>query len=129
MGNSFLSTLSRRERQIVEAIYELGEATVADVVRRVGEPEAHDSVRVTLANLERKGVLKRRAEGNRNIYRAAVSREKATRSAVKDLLNTFFAGSSSRAILAMLDLSRESLTKEELDEIAERLDQAEDSAR
>jgi predicted transcriptional regulator len=129
MGNSILSSLSRRERQIVEAIYVLGEATVADVVRRVGEPEAHDSVRVTLANLERKGVLKHRAEGNRNVYRPAVSRDKATRSAVRDLLNTFFAGSSSRAILAMLDLSRESLTQEELDEIAARLDGSEERTR
>lgn len=127
MGDSLLSQLSRREREIVEAIYVLGEATVADVVRRLDDPEGHDSVRVTLANLERKGVLKRRSEGNRNVYRAAVPRERATRAAVTDLLNTFFGGSSSRAILTMLDLTKDRLSQAELDEITRRLEELEDS--
>jgi BlaI family penicillinase repressor len=121
MGESVLSRLSRRERQIMEAVFVLTEATVAEVVQQLREPEAHDSVRVTMAILERKGVLKSRSEDNRNVYRAVVSREKATRSAVKDLLNTFFGGSSSQAILTMLDLAGDKLSAEELEEIARRL--------
>ena len=101
----------------MDALFALGEASVADVVERIDDPSAHDSVRVTLGILERKGHVRHRQAGNRNIYRPTVSREKARRSAMDHLLRTFFEGSPSRAILAFLDQTRDRLSEEELQEI------------
>jgi predicted transcriptional regulator len=123
MGKPFNAPFSRRERQIMVAIYALGDAGVSEVVAAIGEPEAYDSVRVTLGILERKGHLKRRADGNRNIYAPTVSAEKARRSAMRHLVETFFAGSSSRAILAFLDLTGHRLSERELKEIAGWIDE------
>ena len=106
----------------MDAVLALGEATVQDVVDFIDDVSARDSVRVTLAILERKGHLKHRREGNRNVYSAVVSRGTAQRSAMRHLARTFFGGSTSRAILAFLDQSGHRLTAEELDEIARRIE-------
>jgi predicted transcriptional regulator len=112
------SQLSRRERQIMSIVYQLGEASVADVVRRMLEGPGYDSIRVTLGILVRKGFVKHRREQRRYIYSPTVPRTKASRSAMRDLLRTFFAGSTSKAVLAMLDMSSKRLTKRDLDQIA-----------
>ena len=112
----------------MDAIHALGEATVHEVVQHVGEAEARDSVRVTLGILEKKGFLRHRKDGNRNVYFPVISRTVAQRSAMQHLVRTFFGGSSSRAILAFLDQTGHRLSPEELDEIAQRIDeQAEES--
>jgi len=113
---------SRRERQIMDAVYALRSASAQDVVARIGEPDAYHSVRVTLGVLERKGYLKHRKDGNRNIYSAVVPADSAKKSAMRHLVRTFFGGSPSRAILAFLDQAGSRLTAEELEEIAGRLD-------
>ena len=113
---------SRRERQIMDAVFSLEEATVNQVVDHLNEPEAYDSVRVTMGILEKKGYLTHRQEGGRNVYRATIERQKAQRSAMRHLLETFFDGSSRQAILAFLDMSGEGLSDKELDEIARRVD-------
>lgn len=118
MGRPLRNRFSRRERQIMDAIYEIGEATAADVVAQLDEPDAYDSVRVTLAILERKGHLRHRQEGNRNVYFPTVSRERAMRSEMQHLVRTFFGGSATEAVLAFLDQSKHRLTDVELEEIA-----------
>lgn len=116
--------LSRLERGIVDALYRLGEGAVTDVTHAMpGEP-SHDSVRVTLRILERKGVVTHRREGPRYVYRPAVPAERARQQAAGHLTRTFFGGKPSRAILALLDMSAEQITREELDEIAARIDRA-----
>ncbi|HET9581561.1 MAG TPA: BlaI/MecI/CopY family transcriptional regulator [Gemmatimonadota bacterium] len=121
--------LSRLERSIVEALYRLGEGAVADVTRAMpGEP-SHDSVRVTLRILERKGVVTHRQDGPRYIYRPAVPAERARRQAAGHLTRTFFDGKPSRAILALLDMSAEEISREELDQIAARIERAGRRAR
>ena len=122
MDEPLHTRLSRRERQIVDAVYALGEATVAEVVDHLDEPEAYDSIRVILGNLDRKGLLSHRREGRSYVYAPAIPREKARRPAMSHLLETFFAGSSSRAILAFLDMSRDELTAEELERISAWID-------
>lgn len=114
--------LSRRERQLMDAVYALGRASVSDVVNRLGEPEARDSVRVTLANLERKGYLAHEQVDNRNVYFATVTPTVARRSAMRHLTRTFFGGSPSDAALAFLNLSKDRLTPDDLDEIARWVD-------
>ncbi|MGD2216997.1 MAG: BlaI/MecI/CopY family transcriptional regulator [Gemmatimonadales bacterium] len=113
--------LSRREREIMEILYRLGEASAADVVGRMDPDPGYDSVRVTLGILEKKGHVKHRQEGRRYIYTPTVPHEMASRSAIRNVLHTFFRGSSSRAILALLGMSR--LSREELDVIAKWIEE------
>jgi predicted transcriptional regulator len=114
--------LSRREREIMDVVYALGEATVADVASRMHDRPSYDTVRVTLAILKKKGHLTHRRDGRRYVYRPTVAREKATRSALRNVVSTFFGGSSSQAILAMLDMHSEKLTPEEIEEIQALID-------
>lgn len=106
----------------MDAVFSLREATVSDVVDYMGEPDAYDSVRVTMGILEKKGYLTHRQEGGRNVYTATIARDRARRSAMRHLMETFFEGSSTQAILAFLDMSGERLSEEELDEIAARIE-------
>jgi predicted transcriptional regulator len=111
-----LARLSRREREIMEVLYRLGEASAADVAGRMDPDPGYDSVRVTLGILEKKGHVQHRQEGRRYIYMPTVPHEAASRSAIRNVLQTFFRGSPSRAIVALLGMSR--LSREELDVIA-----------
>ncbi len=113
--------LSRRETQIMDTVYRLGEATVADVLRELPDPPGYNSVRVTLRILEEKGFLKHRQDQQRYVYRPSVPHEQAKRSAVAHLLETFFAGSAPRAVATLLDMSVARLDKRELDEMAEMI--------
>jgi predicted transcriptional regulator len=106
----------------MEVLYQLGEASVHDVVSRMEDDLSYDTVRVTLSILMKKGVLDRRRDGKRHIYRPVISHDRASRQAVRNLLKTFFNGSPSRAMLAMLDVSSEDLTEEELAEIEELIE-------
>lgn len=109
--------LSRRERQILEAVYALGSAGAREVAARLGEPDALDSIRVTLIGLEKKGAVRHRVEGRRHIYAPTEARGKASAAALKRVTSTFFGGSPKRALVALLDLSEDSLAKEDLDEL------------
>lgn len=104
----------------MEILYRLGEASAPEVARHMVPDPGGDSVRVTLGILKKKGHVQSRADGRRNIYRPVVPRATASRSAVRNVVRTFFGGSSSSAILAMLGMSR--LSPDELDEIAEWVD-------
>ncbi len=113
--------LSRREREIMEILYRLGEASAADVVGRMDPDPGYDSVRVTLGILEKKGHVKHRQDGRRYVYTPTVPHETASRSAIRNVLHTFFRGSPSRAILALLGMSK--LSREELDVIAQWIEE------
>ena len=116
--------LSRLERSIVDALYRLDEGTVADVLKLMpGEP-SYDSVRVTLGILEKKGFVSHRRDGPRYVYRPTVSAERARSQAARHLTRTYFGGKPSRAILALLDLSSGDISREELDQIAARIQSA-----
>jgi BlaI family transcriptional regulator, penicillinase repressor len=116
--------LSRRERQIMDVLYRLGEATAADIVARLPDAPAYNSVRVTLGILERKGYVGHRQEGPRYVYAPTIPADRAGRSAARHLLRTFFDGSPSRAILALLDSGSSRLSRMELDEIAAMIERA-----
>ena len=124
MTESLQSALSRRERQIMDVIYRLGEASAADVVRALPDRPAYNTIRVTLGILEKKGFLKHRQEGPRYVYEPTIAAAKAQQSALKHLLQTFFRGSPSAAILTLLDGSSARLSAKELDAIARAIAQA-----
>ena len=125
MTDAMHSALSRRERQIMDVIYQLGEAGTSEVADRLADRPAYNTVRVTLGILERKGHLKHRRDGTRYVYAPMVPRETAKRSAMRHVLATFFQGSPSAAILALLDGSEsKKLSRNDLDEIARAIAQA-----
>ncbi len=106
----------------MNVLYGLGEAGAAEVAKRVRHEGRHDSVRVTLRILERKGHIKHRQDGRRYVYSPTVPHQAASRSAIRGLISTFFRGSPKSAVLALLGMSR--LSKNELDEIAEWVEAA-----
>lgn len=124
MSKPLYTQLSRRESQIMDIIYHLGEATVAQVLDKMADPPGYNSVRITLGILEKKGYLRHHRDGQRYVYAPIVSPEKAKRSVLGHLLKTFFAGSTSSAILTLLDMSSSRLSEEELDEISAWIEQA-----
>jgi predicted transcriptional regulator len=118
MNKNIFNDLSRREREIMNIVYEIGEANVSDVCERMEDDPGYDSVRITLGILTRKGFLTHRRENRKYIYMPTVPHKRASRSAAKNMLRTFFNDSPKQAIMAMIDMSSSKMTKKELDEIA-----------
>jgi predicted transcriptional regulator len=107
------SELSRRERQIMDAVFALGEATVNDVVQAIPSPPTAMSVRRLMHILEEKGYLRRKPGGREVIYAPRESKGKAGRSALENVLETFFGGSLEEALAAHLHSRKDQVTAEE----------------
>lgn len=116
--------LSRRERQIMDIVYQLGRATAAEVRDRLPDAPGYSAVRAMLRVLEEKGHVEHRQDGPRYVYRATVSVEVARRSALSRVLKTFFDDSLEEAVATLLDVSSSNLSDEELDRLAEMIDHA-----
>ena len=115
---------SRRERQILEVLYALGEGSVADVGSQLVDAPGYSAVRALLRVLEEKGHVRHRQEGRKYVYSATRSRRQAGRSALRRALRTFYDGSVARAVAAMLDATSAKLSKAESDEIMRRIREA-----
>ena len=124
MSKPFYIFLSRRESQILDIIYRLGDASVTDVLKNIPEPPGYNSVRVILTILENKGYLKHKKEGQRYIYYPTELPEKAKKSALQHLLSTFFEGSPPKVVSTLLDMSPSGLSRKELDELSKMIEQA-----
>ena len=116
--------LSKRECQIMDVIYRLGEAGVSDIIESLESPPSYNSVRVTLSILEKKGYLKHRQEGQRYVYIPTEVPEKAKRSVLEHVLSTFFENSASNVVSTLLGMSAVKLSKEELQELSEMIEKA-----
>lgn len=121
--------LSRRERQIMEVVYRLGEATVADVQREIPDPPSYSAVRTFLRILEEKGHVRHKEVGPRYVYLPRVSREKARRSALRGLLRNFFDDSRESLVAELLDDEASRLSPEELDNLAGLIERARKEGR
>ncbi len=121
--------LSRRERQIMDIIYRLGEATAAEVMENLPDPPSYSAVRALMRILEEKTHLRHRQEGPRYVYTPTVPLDAAKQSALKHVLSTFFEGSVSQAVAALLDLGRGDLTDAELERLARLIDLTQDEGR
>jgi predicted transcriptional regulator len=115
---------SRRERQIMEILYQRGKASASEVRAAMPDAPGYSAVRAMLRVLEEKGQVKHLAEGLKYVYVPVVNPDKAKRSAVKHLLDTFFSDSPEQVVAALLDVSSKRLTREELDRMAELIDKA-----
>ncbi|HVV47405.1 MAG TPA: BlaI/MecI/CopY family transcriptional regulator [Bryobacteraceae bacterium] len=115
--------LTRREREIMNAVFALGNRASAEEVRaRLTDPPGDSAVRVMLARLERKGFLKHQQEGVRYLYSATASPANARRSALQQYVKTFFGGSIRQMITALV--AEEKLTGDELDALSREIDRA-----
>jgi predicted transcriptional regulator len=116
--------LSRRERQILDILYQHGRATAAEVQAALPEPPSYSAVRALLRILEDKGHVRHEQDGPRYIYVPTLGRENAKRSALRHILQTFFDGSTEQAISALLDDSSAKLSRAELDRLARLIESA-----
>ena len=121
---SAAGNLSRRERQIMDILYQRGKASASDVREAMEAAPGYSAVRAMLRVLEEKGHVKHQAEGLKYVYVPVVARDKAKRSAVKHVMETFFNGSAEQIVAALLDGSSTRLTREELDRMSEMIEQA-----
>ena len=117
-------SLSRRERQIMDILYQRGKASASDVREAMEAAPGYSAVRAMLRVLEEKGHVRHQAEGLKYVYVPVVARDKAKRSAVKHVMETFFNGSAEQIVAALLDVSSTRLTREELDRMSEMIEQA-----
>jgi len=116
--------LSRRERQIMEILYQRGKASAAEVREAMSDAPSYSAVRALLRVLEEKGHVKHEADGLKYVYVPVVTHEKAKRSAVKQLIETFFRDSPEQMVAALLDVSSRRLTQDELDRMAAMIERA-----
>lgn len=116
--------LSRRERQVMEAVYARGEATASDVLAALPDPPTRTAVRTFLRILEDKGHLTHRKAGREFVYRPTRPRGQVARSALRRLLDTFFGGSLERAVAAYVSDPKARLSDEELRRLTSLIDDA-----
>ena len=117
--------LSRRERQIMDVVYQRGEATAAEVLEALPDPPSYSAVRALLRVLEGKGHV--RHQGPRYVFLPTVSRETARRSALARVVQTFFDGSNQAAVAALIDQS--SLSRADIDRLDHLIDRARQEGR
>lgn len=121
--------LGRRERQIMDAVFQLGKASVAEVQRELPDPPSYSAVRAMLGILEEKGLLRHERDGLRYVYRPTVPRGTAQQSALKHLVRTFFNDSPERAVAALLAMSDAKLTPTDMKRLARLVERAKAEGR
>jgi predicted transcriptional regulator len=123
------TSLSRRERQIMDILYRRGSGTAADIKAEMPDAPGYSAVRAMLRILEEKGHLKHHADGPRYVFTPVVSRPAAQKSALRQMIRTFFDGSPTQAVAALLDMSAQKLSDEELDELSKLVEQAKEEGK
>ena len=120
--------LTRREREIMDALFALGDRAPAEAIReRLSDPPSYSAVRAMLAKLEAKGFVRHHEEGLRYVYTPTKSRASAQRSAVHTLVQVFFGGSPSQAVTALL--KQETWSDDELDALRAEIERVRKDGR
>ena len=122
--DGLLRELSRRERQIMDFLYRHGRATAAEVQADIPDPPGYSAVRAMLRVLEEKGHARHEQDGPRYVYVPRVARDRAKRSALRHVVQTFFDGSAEQAMAALLDDRSAKLSDDDLDRLARLIDRA-----
>ena len=116
--------LSRRERQIMDILYQRGRASASEIHHALPDAPTYSAVRAKLRVLEEKGHIRHEEEALRYVYVPTMPRDTACKSALRHLVSTFFEGSVEDAVVALLDLSSAKLSPAEIDRIQGIVDQA-----
>jgi predicted transcriptional regulator len=127
MKKSCFADLSRRERQIMEVVYRDGRVTAGEVLERLPDAPGYSAVRAMLRILESKGHLRHEDDGTRYSYLPTLPKQTARRSALQNLVETFFEGSTEKVVAALLD--RDDLTDEDLARLSSLIEQARKEGR
>lgn len=109
-----LNKLSRRERQIMDVLYRLEQASAKEIQDALGDPLSDSSIRTFLRKLEEKGHIKHREAGPKFIYSPIVARNKASASALSNVVKTFFSDSPLMAVNSLLDMSMEDISEDDI---------------
>ena len=129
MAGTELNGLSRRERQIMDFLYEHERASVGEVMAGIADPPSYSAVRALLNTLEQKGHVTHIEDGRAYVYQPTLQKDSARKGALQHLLRTFFDGSTEQAVAALLDLRKNRLSPEELDRIDQMVEQAKREGR
>jgi predicted transcriptional regulator len=121
--------LSRRERQIMDIVFRRGSATIRDVLADLPDPPSYSAVRALVRILEEKGHLQHSEDGPTYVYSPTQRPERARASALAHVVHTFFGGSATDTVAALLDLEGRELSREELDELGALIEQARKEGR
>ena len=116
--------LSRREREIMDILFQLGEASAAEVQERLVDPPSYSAVRAMLAKLKVKGQIVHEERGPRYVYSPVMAKTTARKSAMSRLVQTFFGGSASAAVSGLLGSSASEMSDQELDQLARMIEDA-----
>ena len=122
-------TFSRREREIMDALYKLGKASAAQIVAAIPDPPSNTAIRTLLTILEKKGHVRHRLDGVRYVYEPKVAREKMAQKAVKSVLATFFDNSVEGVVAALLNQQDAKLSPAELDRLTALIEKAKEEGR
>jgi predicted transcriptional regulator len=117
-----ITQVSRRERQILDILYQLGDGSVSDVRKALPDPPSYSSVRALLGVLEDKGYVRHKKQGRVYIYTPRVGRAEASRTMLNHVVKTFFDGSVEQVVATLMNMSNASLTEEEFDRLARLID-------
>lgn len=121
--------LTKRERQIMDALYRLGRGTAAEILAQISGAPGYSTIRTQLRVLETKGHVRHEEQGLRYVYMPTVPRHSARRSALRHLVDTFFDGSTAKAVAALLGGEAARVSDEELQRIAELVHDARNEPR
>jgi BlaI family transcriptional regulator, penicillinase repressor len=117
--------ITRRERQVMDILFRKGKCTAEEVMEELPEPPSYSAVRALLATLEQKELVTHSKESRRYVYHAAVPEKKAKRTALKQLMATFFDGSPEKLVASLLDPKDQNLSKDEISRIKKLIDDSE----
>jgi BlaI family transcriptional regulator, penicillinase repressor len=124
-----LAGLSRRERQIMDLLFQRGKASVGEVMDGIPDPPGYSAVRTTLRTLEQKGRVSHEEDGRAYIYRPTLRRDAARKSALTHVLRTFFDNSAEQAVAALLELKGSRLSDAELERVSRMVENAKKEGR
>jgi BlaI family penicillinase repressor len=124
-----LRGLSRRERQIMDLLFQRGKASVGEVMDGIPDPPGYSAVRATLRTLEKKGRVVHEEDGRAYIYRPTVRRDAARKSALTHVLKTFFDNSAEQAVAALLELKGPRLSDAQLERVSQLIENAKKEGR
>lgn len=115
--------ISRRERQVMDILFRLGKATAEEVLNELPDPPSYSAVRALLVTLEGKGLVKHGKDSRRYVYQPTVPEKRAKRTALKQLIATFFEGSPEKLVASLLDPQDQQLSGEEIERIRKLIDE------
>ena len=121
---TFGSRLSRRERQIMDILYRLGQASAAEVLDAIADPPSYSAIRALLRILEEKGQVRHTRDGARYVFAPAEPRSQVAHSALSQVVQNFFGGNVEQVVASLISDKEARLSEDELDRLSQLIDQA-----